>query len=326
LFERLEDELAALPGVTGVTSSLVALLSGSIKGSEVAVEGYTAGPDTDMNSRYNEVGPGDFRTLGIPLISGREFTRSDAKGAPKVVIVNEAFAKKFNLGRDAVGKRIGGEDGKLDTEIVGLVRDAKYGEVKGAVPPQFFRPYRQDDQLGLLTFYVRTSLNAESFLPDIPKVVARLDPNLPVENLRTMPQQVRESVFLDRMISVLSAAFACLATVLAAVGLYGVLAYTVAQRTREIGVRMALGAAPARVRAMVLRQVAAMTLIGGGAGLLAAVWLGRLSESLLFQVKGHDPEVLSGSAIALALVALGAGLVPAHRASRVDPMRALRYE
>ncbi len=326
LFERIEDEIGRLPGVTSVSGSLVALLAGSNWGSDVSVEGYKSGPDTDMNARFNEVGPGYFRTLGVTLLSGREFTRSDAATTGKVAIVNEAFAKKFNLGRDAVGKHIGRRDDKLDTEIVGLVQNAKYSDVKDAVPPLFFRPYRQSELPGYLTFYVRTSLDPERFLTSVSPVVKRLDPNLPVENLRTMPQQVRENVFLDRMISVLSAAFACLATLLAAVGLYGVLAYTVAQRTREIGLRMALGAAPAQVRGMVLRQVALMILVGGAVGLFGAVWLGRLGESLLYELKGSDPFVLVASAAALATVALGAGLVPAHRASRVDPMRALRYE
>jgi predicted permease len=326
LFERLEDELSGFPGVTGVSSSMVPLLGGSAWGSDVSVQGYKAGPDTDMNSRYNEIGPAYFRTLGVPLISGREFTRSDVAAAPKVAIVNEAFAGKFNLGRDAVGKRIGSGEGKLDTEIVGLVRDAKYSEVKDAVPPLFFRPYRQNDQIGFLTFYVRTALVPEHLLPNIAKLVSRLDPNLPVENLRTMPQQVRENVFLDRMIGVLSTAFACLATLLAAVGLYGVLAYTVAQRTREIGLRMALGATPPRVRAMVLRQVGIMTLIGGTLGIALAAALGRYAQSLLYQLKGADPAVMIGSTLSLTLVALAAGYVPAHRASKVDPMRALRDE
>jgi predicted permease len=326
LFERLEDELAAVPGTTGVTASLVPLLGGSSWGNDVSVEGYPSGPDTDMNSRYNRIGPDYFRTLGVPLLSGREFTRSDAAGAPKVAVVNEAFAKKFNLGRVAVGKRIGNRGEKLDTEIVGLVQNAKYNDVKDVVPPLFFRPYRQEEQLGFLTFYIRTSLDPETLLADAPRVVARLDANLPVENLRTMPQQVRENVFLDRMITVLSASFASLATLLAAVGLYGVLAYTVAQRTREIGLRMALGAAPRRVRKMVLRQVGLMTLVGGILGLLGAIWIGRIAQSLLYELKGSDATVLSCSAAALILVALGAGLVPAYRASQVDPMQALRYE
>ncbi len=142
LFERLEDELAALPGVTGVTTALVPLLAGSNWGNDVQVEGFQADPDIDSNSRFNEVGAGYFRTMGVPLIAGREFTRADALGSPNVTIVNEAFAKKFNLGRDAVGKRIGGSGPgtPLDIEIVGLVQNAKYSEVKREVPPLFFRP------------------------------------------------------------------------------------------------------------------------------------------------------------------------------------------
>jgi len=328
LFERLEDELAALPGVTGVANSRVALLAGSNWGNSVSVEGFKAGPDTDTDSRFNSLGPGYFGTLGIPLVAGRDFTRADAAGAPKVAIVNEAFAKKFNLGRNAVGKRMGdtGGNGPLTMEIVGMVQNAKYSDVKAEVPPVFFRAYRQDEQIGSINFYVRTSLVPDSFLSNIPKLVARLDPNLPVERLQTLPQQIRENVFLDRFISVLSAAFACLATLLAAVGLYGVLAYTVSQRTREIGLRMALGATPARVRAMVMRQVGMMTAIGGTIGLAAAIGLGRLAQSLLFELKGSDPIVLGGAAVSLTIVALAAGFIPAHRASQVDPMSALRYE
>jgi predicted permease len=327
-FQRLEDELAAQPGVTSVTAALVPALAGSNWGTSMSVEGFKSGPDTDTHSNYNEVGPDYLKTMGIRLLAGREFTKSDVLGGPKVAIVNEAFARKFNLGRDAVGKRIAsdGNTQTLDTEIIGVAKDAKYSEVRDAVPPLFFRPYRQDERIGYISFYVRTSIEPEAFLQNVPKVVAKLDPNLPVENLRTMPQQVRENVFMDRMISTLSAGFASLATLLAAVGLYGVLAYTVAQRTREIGLRMALGAAPGRVRAMVLRQVAIMTAVGGAIGLLAGIWAGRGAGALLYEMKGHDPVVMVVSALLLTMVALGAGLIPAHRASRVDPMRALRYE
>jgi len=328
LFERVEDEIGALPGVTGVTSSTVPLLSGSNWGNNVSVEGFKAGPDTDTNSRFNVVGPGYFATLGIPLLAGRDFTRGDALTAPKVAVVNEAFAKKFNLGRDAVGKHMGREGGNspLTMEIVGLVKNAKYSDVKREIPPLFFQPYRQDETVGGITFYVRTEGDPAAFMTDIPKVLARLDANLPVERLRTVPQQVRENVFLDRFISVLSASFACLATLLAAVGLYGVLAYTVSQRTREIGLRMALGAAPSRVRAMVMRQVGVMVVVGGAIGLGAAIGLGRLAQSLLFELQGSDPAVLAAAAVSLSLVALAAGFIPAHRASQVDPMSALRYE
>jgi predicted permease len=295
--------------------------------SDVSVQGFEDGPDVDDNARFDEVGPGYFRTLGVPLLSGREFTASDRSGAPKVAIVNEAFVKKFNLGRDAVGKRMASDGAReLDIEIVGVVQNAKYSEVKQQVPPLFFRPYRQDDRLGAISFYVRTSGEPGQVVRAVPGVVARLDPNLPVEELKTMPQQVRENVFLDRMISTLSAAFALLATLLAAIGLYGVLSYTVAQRTREIGLRMALGADAAAVRRMIMGQVARLTLIGGGVGLAVAMALGRLAQSQLFEIKGHDPAAVSIAAALLLAVALVAGFVPARRASQVDPMRALRYE
>jgi len=173
---------------------------------------------------------------------------------------------------------------------------------------------------------VRTSLPPELLLRTIPAVLKRIDPMLPVGNLKTMPQQVRENVFLDRMISILSAAFAVLATVLAAVGLYGVLAYTVAQRTREIGVRMALGADAGRVQWMVLRQVGVMLGIGGALGVAAAFAVGRAAGSMLFELKGYDPMVFALSVAVLSLVALGAGYLPARRAARVDPMHALRYD
>lgn len=327
LFERLEDELSTAPGVTSVTAGMVPLLSGSNWGNSVSVQGFVAGPDTDTGSRYNEIAPAYFRTLGVPLMSGREFTRADAFGTPKVAIVNEQFAQKFNLGRDALGKRMKiGSGGNLDIEIVGLVQNAKYSEVKRAIPPQFFLPYRQNEGLGFITFYVRTSGDPQQLLSAIPPVVARLDGNLPVQDLRTMPQQIRENVVVDRVVTVLSAAFALLATVLAAIGLYGVLAYAVAQRTREFGVRMALGADPGRIRLMVLRQVCWMILIGATIGLATAIGLGRLAQSMLFELQGHDPTVLGIAAALLTLVAVCAGFIPAHRASKVDPMRALRYE
>jgi putative ABC transport system permease protein len=329
LFERLETELAAAPGVRGVTASMIPLLAGSNWGRMVDVEGFTRGPDTDARATYNETGAGYFKTLGGRLLAGREFTVADAAGAPKVAIVNEAFAKKFGLGRDAVGKRMSaGGPGKreLDTEIVGLVKDTAYSQVKDPVPPTFYTPYRQDGAVGFMTFYVRTELAPEQFLATIPKLVSKLDPDLPVDNLRTLAQQVQENVFADRVVTVLSTGFAILATLLAAIGLYGVLAYTVAQRTREIGVRMALGAAPSRVRGMILKQVGVMAAVGGSVGLIAAVALGRAAQSLLFGLQGHDPLVLAGAIAALGMVALGAGLVPAHRAAQVDPIRALRYE
>src|SRR5262249_47957906 len=305
--------------------------AGTNRSRDVAVQGFKAGPDTDSGSRYNRVGPGYFAALGVPLIAGREFADADTVSSAKVALVNQTFAKKFGLGNDAVGKLMGWAPGegyrsKLDTTIVGVVEDAKYSDVKQTVPPQFFVPYQQDEGLGAMHLYVRTSADIASAASAITAVVKRLDPNLPVETLETLPEQVRNNTYLDRMVTSLSAAFALLATLLAAIGLYGVLAYTVAQRTREIGLRMALGAAPGRVLGMVLRQVAIMTLGGTLVGVAGALAVGEGAQSMLFQMTGADPAVLTLSAVALALVALCAGFIPAHRASRVDPMIALKYE
>jgi predicted permease len=329
LFGRLEEELAAIPGVTGVSAAMIPILSGSNWGTDVSVEGFESGPDIDDNARFNIVGADYFSTLGIPLLAGREFVPAAALGALKVAVVNEAFTRKFGLnGRDAVGKWMSWESqtADLDMQIVGLIGDTKYSEVKQETPALFFTPYRQFEYLGNITFYVRTSVEPASVIRAIPAVVQRLDGNLPVEELKTLEQQVNESIVLDRIIGTLSAAFAALATVLAAIGLYGVLAYTVAQRTREIGLRMALGADSRRVRRMVLWQVGRMTIVGGLAGIGVGLLLGRAARSILFGLEGTDPMVIGAVSVLLTGVSLGAGYLPALRASRVDPMRALRYE
>ncbi|MEP6573477.1 MAG: ABC transporter permease, partial [Gemmatimonadota bacterium] len=320
LYGQVEDAMRQVPGVTGVTASLVPLLAGDNWGNDVYVQGFQSGPDVDNHSRFNEVDAGYFSTLGVHLISGREFGLDDRLGSSEVAVVNEAFAKKFNLGRDAVGKYMGTKSqDSMNILIVGLVQNAKYSDVKDEVPPVFFTPRRQDTRVGFINFYVRSSLPLAQLVHAIPEVMRRIDPELPVEDLKTMPQQIRDNIFLDRMISILSAAFAILATILAAVGLYGVLAYTVAQRTREIGIRMALGANGGQVRGMVMRQVGGMTLVGGLLGAAGALGVGRGASSLLFGLQGHDPVVFGLSCLVLTLVSLGAGYVPARRASEVNP-------
>jgi len=324
-FGRVEQELAAVPGVAGVTSASVPLLSNSNWGRGVSVEGFQKDPDTDVDSRFNAVGANYFHVLGVPLLAGRDFAATDDDHSMKVAVVNEAFAKKFKLGPNAVGRHMSIGNDSLNITIIGLAKNAKYSEVKDQVPPVFFVPWRQVE-IGQNYFYVRSALPQDQILRAIPQVIRKLDANLPVEQLKTLPQQVRDNVAIDRMISVLSAAFAVLATLLAAVGLYGVLAYSVAQRTREIGVRMALGASSGNVGGMVLRQVGTMTLIGGVIGIAGAIALGRGAQSLLYELKGWDPLVIAIATLVLAMVAVGAGLIPALRASRVDPMQALRYE
>jgi predicted permease len=327
LFQQVEEELAQLPGVTGVTSSMVPLLAGSNWGSDVYVQGFPNGPDVDNNARYNEVGAGYFRTLEVPVLAGREFTPSDFRGAPRVAVVNQAFAKKFHLEGDVLHKFMStrGQD-SLNIEIVGLVKDTKYSSVKDPVPPLFFIPWRQDGNVGSLSFYVRTALPPAQQLRAIPALLKRLAPTVPLDDLKTMPQQIRDNVFLDRLISILSTLFASLATLLAAVGLYGVLAYSVQQRTREIGVRMALGADAWKVRALVVRQMGTMIAIGGVIGIGFALGLGRVLRSLLYGLEGHDPVVFVLCLFVLAAVAIGASYIPVRRASLVDPVEALRYE
>jgi predicted permease len=326
LFEQVEQELATIPGVTGVTTARVPLLANNNWGNDVQVQGFPKGPDIDNNSRYNEIGADYFKVTGVPMIAGREFTAADALGRPKVAIVNETFAKKFGLGRDAVGKAMSQGGDTLNITIVGLAKDSKYSDVKAKIPPVFYVPYRQDSTIGTNRFYVRSGMDPNVVVRAIPSVIKKLDPNLPVAGLRTLEQQVKDNVFLDRMISTLSAAFAALATLLAAIGLYGVLAYSVTQRTREIGVRMALGANGGTVRLMVLKQVALMTLVGGVVGLAGALALGTAAKSLLYELNGYDPAVMISAVVALSAVAFGAGYVPALRASRIDPMQALRHE
>jgi predicted permease len=327
LFGRVEQELAAIPGVTGVTQGIVPLLNGDNWGNSVHVQGFTCRPDMDCNASYNEIGTDYFRTFAVPLVAGREFTAADRVGAQQVVIVNEAFTKKFGLGGDALGKFIGdGDNDSLNVQIVGVVRNAKYSNVKDSVRAVYYRPWRQDARAGELYFYAKSSLPPEQMLGTLRETMKRIDPNLPVEELKTMPQQVKENVFLDRMISILSSAFALLATLLAGVGLYGVLSYSVTQRTREIGVRMALGADASRVRRLVMRQVGAMLLVGGGIGIAAALGLGRAARSMLYELQGHDPVAVAIAVVLLACVALAAGYIPARRAARVNPTNALRYD
>jgi predicted permease len=327
LYEQLEDELRALPGVAAATASNVSILNGDHWNGNVSVEGVEAGPDTDVNSRFNQIAPGFLRAMGMPLIAGREFTRSDAEGASKVAIVNEAFAAKFGLGRDAVGKRMkNGTGGELDMEIVGLVRNARYNEVKGAMPPVFFVPYRQTSGVASMAFYVRTSGDLSALFNPISGVVARLDRNLPVEAMRSLDEQIAGRLTVERLIARLAPAFGALATLLAAIGLYGVIAYAVAQRSREIGIRMALGATPGRIRNLVLRYVTVLVAAGAVGGVFAALAGGRAAESMLYGLTPHDPLVLVIAITILAAVAFGASLIPAWRASRIDPMRALRYD
>jgi putative ABC transport system permease protein len=331
VFDRIAQELGAQPGVMSVSSSAVPLLGGSNLVLTPRVEGFD-NPGEEIEARFNVVGPSFFSTLSIPLLAGREFTAADGSGAQLVAIVNERFARHYGLDRDVLGKhlRFGGPN---PLEIVGVVADAAYASVKAEVPAQLFVPRSASGGSGMFSmfsgsasFYVRTRIDPDALLRVVPRLVASVDATLPVSNLVTMRRQAEDSIFLDRLVSILATSFAGLATLLAAIGLYGVLGYGVAQRTRELGLRLALGADPAKVRALVLRQVASWAVIGIAVGGAAAIGFGRLAESLLYGLTAFDIRALAAAAVILSLAMLAAALIPARRASRIHPMEALRHE
>jgi len=262
-------------------------------------------------------------------VAGREFTDADRAGAPKVAIVNEAFVKHFIGDRNPIGVGVyrgGGNNVKLDTLIVGVAKDAKYSSMKEAPPPVYYTPYAQSPRQRAAFFYIRTANEPLQAAGAIRAAVASLDPNLPVLSLRTMQAQIDANIANERLLSLLTGSFAALATLLAAIGLYGVLAFNVARRTREIGIRIALGASAPQVRGLVVREVAAIMAVGLAAGLGAAWFAGKLIQSVLFQTAPADPWVFASAAVVLAVIALAAAYVPVRRATGVDPMIALRYE
>jgi putative ABC transport system permease protein len=329
LYAQMQERLAGLPGVASATAARVAVMTSSASSGNMTVEGFTPRTDDDADAFLNEVLPDYFRTLGIPLVAGREFTAADRVGAPKVAIVNEAFVKHFIGTRNPLGVGVlrgGGNNVKFDTFIVGVVKDAHYSAMREPPPPTYYQPYLQGTRQRPLTFYVRTSIDPLQTAGSIRAVVASLDPELPIRNQRTMDAQIESNVASERVLAILTGCFAGLATLLAAIGLYGVLAFNVARRTREIGIRMALGATVPHVRRLVVRDAGVIIGIGLAAGLGAAIVAGRLIASVLFQTSPADPRILASATLVLGLIAIAAAYVPVRRATGVDPVIALRYE
>ena len=326
IFERTETEMAAIPGVQGVAAAMVPLIAGNNSGTDVTLEGVPKDAPGDRNSLFNEVGPGYFGKIGTPLISGREFTDRDNLAAPKVAIVNQQFVKTFLPVRNPIGVRFSISENAPDIEIVGVVKDSHYSKVKQNPPSLFFLPWRQNKELNSLSFYVRSALPPEQTIPQIRRVLASIDRDLPPEELRTLDNQISRNIRSDRLVLQLAGAFAILATVLAMLGLYGVMAHSVTRRTREIGIRMALGAAPTRIRSMVMRELLWILGIGLAVGVPAALVTSRLTESQLYGVKAFDVIVVLGAVLALTVTAILAGFLPAQRAAGVSPLTALRYE
>jgi predicted permease len=323
----LESALGHIPGAQGASAASNAVLANNNWQNTVHIEGYRPASGEDMNPGWNEMLPGFFSAAGVALIAGRDFNERDIAGAPEVTIVNETFQKRFFPHESPIGRRIGwGDTGPTDILIVGVVKDMKVGDLKEKPRPWTFTALLQNKTPGATTFYVRTARNPLAMGQAASQAVRRLDPSLPVYDLKTVEAQIDETHFLDRLLAWLSVAFGVLATLLASIGLYGITAFNVTRRTQEIGIRMALGAARGNVLRMVMQEVVILSGAGLIIGAAAALALGRLLESQLFQMKGNDPAVIAGATLVVLLVSLLAGYLPARRATRIDPMQALRWE
>jgi predicted permease len=339
-YPQLSDALGTIPGVQSVGLASMRILEDNEWDSGMSVEGFTpAKPDEHAQPYMNAIGPNYFATLGVPIVAGRDFTindNHDVKHGPEVwnwspttVMINEKFATKFFSGRNPIGLHLGfGTDPgtPTDMEVIGVVKDFKYTSLRDDVPEQAFVPYLGSRYLGGTTVYLRTTGAPNQIMSAVRSKVRDMDSNVPVYAMRTTEVQINNSLSTERMIASLSAVFGFLATLLAVIGLYGVMAYTVAQRTREVGIRMALGAARRNVIWMVMREVLLLVAIGVVAGVIFSLMLTRVVQSQLFGLTPHDPLTLMLATVALALVACAAGYIPALRASRLDPMAALRYE
>jgi len=326
VLKQFQDEISAEPGVKSVSMSEVALMTNSNSDSTVVVEGYTAKEEENMNPNNTRVGPGFFDTLGIRLVAGRDFTDADGLGAPAVAVVNETFARYFFGDKDPLGRHFSFGKDDVQIEIVGVVKDGRAASLREKPLRFLYLPYMQSRDIGEMTFYVRAAMDSEALSGRLRAIGRRVDPTLPLTHLKTMRAQIRESLFVDRMEAALSAAFGFLATVLAALGLYGVMSHAVALRTREIGIRIALGADRRRVLFMVLKEVALLTGLGVAIGLPSGYGLGRLVEAQLFGLTAKDPLTFTVATATLLVAAALAASVPALRATQVEPMTALRYE
>jgi predicted permease len=325
-YGQLIDKLRALPGVQSAAMNTVPILAGNEWDSSMAVEGYRYKDGEDMQAFMNSVTPGYFAAMKIPMLDGRDFRPGDASEQFVVAIVNRRFADFFFPKASAVGKRIGfggGPNSKLTIEIVGVVGNALYEGPREGIHRQVFVP-NWGKQSGAV--YVRTTTPSATAYTALRNAVKELDPAMPVYEMKTVEAQLDETLLTDRLIAMLSAGFGLLATLLASVGLYGVMAFVVATRGKELGIRLALGAQSTTVVWMVMREVLLLLGIGLAVGIPAAAGLGRFVASQLYGIQPRDP-VIGGSTVALlALVSIAAGLIPAYRATRIDPILALRCE
>jgi len=328
-FRRLTNDLQTLPGVSSVGLSTIPFLQGHGWSNPIIAEGYSGDPGQEQRPICDMISPKLFTTLRVPIVAGRDFTVLDTR---PVALINETFARKYFPGRNPVGLHFGlvnDQSARPDTpnlEVVGVVKDLKFKNLRDPAPPQAYFPFWQDVRLRHMTFYLRTRVDPQQVMQAVREQVRRLDPNVPAIDLRAIDEQIGLSLKTERLVASLSAVFGGLATVLAVIGLYGVMAYSVARRTQEIGIRVAFGALQSDVLWMVMRQVVVLSGTGFAVGGLLAFALSSLIRSQLYGLQPHDPFTYVSAAVVLAVAACAAGFIPSWRASRVDPMHALRHE
>ena len=325
-YGELLDRLRGSAGVTGASTAAVSLLAGDEWDSTTSVEGHAAKDGEDMQAFMNAVSPGYFSTMGIRLLEGRDFTALDSKENTEVAIVNRKFAQHFFKDKSAIGKRIGrgsGPNTKFNIEIIGVVEDSLYEGPREGVRRQVFWPAWGN---GGVAFYLRTTDASAGAFNLVRNEVKRLDASMPVYDMKTVQGQLDETLLTDRLIALLSAGFGMLATLLASIGLYGVMAFIVARRRKELGLRLALGAEPSGVLWIVMKEVLLLLAIGLLVGVPTAIGLGRYVSSQLYGIQPNDPWIAVATVILLTVVSAAAGMIPATRASRIDPILALRYE
>jgi predicted permease len=328
LHERIERKIAAIPGVESVAPGSVAYIADNLSNSDFLPKSEVFDTHRHSAEDYNVVGINFFQTMQIPIVAGRGFNEDDTASSRKVGIINQSLARKRFPDENPVGKLFRADrDPNADwIEIVGICRDTRYVSLRDNPPPQFFLPYLQQAQVGGMVYQVRTHLRPADLAPQLRRAVQQIDPDLPIVNVRTQREQINADMQIERAFAALTSGFGAFALALAAVGIYGVMAYSVAQRTNEIGIRLALGAQASQVSSMVLRESFWITLSGIVAGLGAALLLARAIHSMLYGIKSYDPITISGSVVALLLLALGASWIPARRAAGINPMNALRHE
>jgi predicted permease len=325
-YEQLLDSLRAVPGVKSAAIAAVPILSGDEWDNSMGVEGHKAQDGEDMQAFMNALSPGYFSAMGIPILEGRDFNLTDVKENAKTAIVNRQFAVHFFPGQSAVGRHLSqgtGPKSRLDIEIVGVVANALYEGPREGIRRQVYIPNWGS---GGVSYYVRTTDSSSSAFGAIRNQVRRLDASMPVYAMKTLEGQLDERLMTDRLIASLAAGFGLLATLLASIGLYGVMAFVVARRRKELGIRLALGAEPGGIIWLVMKEVLLLLVIGLAVGIPSALALGSFVASQLYGIQARDPFTATATLVLLTLVSAVAGLIPAHRASRIDPILALRYE